>query len=64
MFSLARDAFAVCKSMGIKPFWGMSIPCLWTFVMSSGVYFNNVRRNELSYQVNKPEGSDAAAGGH
>ena len=66
MLSLMRDAFNVCTSMGLKPMFGIQIPLVWTLAMVSGVYFNNVRREQFNPAFNKLQGSAAAeeAGGH
>eukprot|EP00437_Effrenium_voratum_P034967 CAMPEP_0181486734 /NCGR_PEP_ID=MMETSP1110-20121109/47375_1 /TAXON_ID=174948 /ORGANISM="Symbiodinium sp., Strain CCMP421" /LENGTH=65 /DNA_ID=CAMNT_0023613057 /DNA_START=69 /DNA_END=266 /DNA_ORIENTATION=+ len=65
MLTLIRDGFNVCKSMGLKPMFGMQIPLVWTCALLSGVYFHNIRRGEISHAHNKPQGSAAAEeGGH
>ena len=65
MIGLIRDGVRVAVSMGTKPFFGMSIPFGWTFAMCTGVYFNNIRREEITYTHNKLQGSaNADAGGH
>lgn len=65
MLSVMRDAWNVCKYMGLKPMFGMQIPLVWTITMLSGVYFHNVRRTEINPAFNKLQGSDAAdAAGH
>lgn len=60
MLSVIRDAWGVCKYMGLKPMFGMQIPLVWTITMLSGVYFHNVRRTEINPAFNKLQGSAAA----
>ena len=60
MLSVMRDAFNVCKSMGLKPMFGMQIPLVWTITMLSGVYFHHVRHDAFNPGFNKLQGSAAA----
>ena len=60
MLSVMRDAFNVCKSMGLKPMFGMQIPLVWTITMLSGVYFHHVRHDAFNPGFNKLQGPAAA----
>eukprot|EP00416_Gambierdiscus_australes_P028382 CAMPEP_0171083716 /NCGR_PEP_ID=MMETSP0766_2-20121228/17883_1 /TAXON_ID=439317 /ORGANISM="Gambierdiscus australes, Strain CAWD 149" /LENGTH=66 /DNA_ID=CAMNT_0011541163 /DNA_START=90 /DNA_END=290 /DNA_ORIENTATION=+ len=53
VFSLFRDAIALCNYMGTKPYFGMSLPFMFAFVQVTGVYFNNVRRHTANHAYNK-----------
>lgn len=64
MFSLMRDAANIILYMGKKPLFGMSLPATFTFFQLTGVYFNNIRREQVNYAYNKLQNEPGIEGGH